>query len=364
MIGLDSVFVNRVACGSSHSVAWCLPQSTVEEDKKEPVPFSSTKDPLGSNGLGIYDQEPLAPHLPGTTKSSKQSLSTILLSLESNSARQVALSHVLNAMSIIQARQCIQAALACHSQIVNYSEKCGDNEHYFKELESLHNPNNQLNNPDVIAKGGGEGPVDPSTLALVDASPDSESLPPLPAGPFAAFQSLTGSVSLSASISSCNAATQKQSKLSASAMSVMAATMTHQDEVINENGVAGLDEFTSLLGELEAKGLLELLKLSVAGRTGSVSTSQTIANTLIALGTNSSVIGSMILETCITELEDLCTSRHFLGKMPKPVVQETSHPYIDDITLVGELTEKTDDVAHVMFFKRRRNQYFLQFQVM
>lgn len=352
MIGLDSVFVNRVACGSSHSVAWCLPQSTVDEDKKEPVPFSSTKDPLGSNGLGIYDQEPQVPHLSGTSKTPKQSLSTILLSLETNSARQVALSHVLNAMSIIQARHCIQAALACHSQIVNFSEKCGDNETYFKELESLHNPNNQLNNQEVIAKGGGEGPVDLSALALVDPSPDSESLPPLPAGPFAAFQSLTGSVSLSASLSSCNA-TQKQSKLSASAMSVMAATMTHQDEVINENGVAGLDEFTSLLGESEAKGLLELLKLSVAGRTGSnsASTSQTIANTLIALGTNSSVIGSMILETCITELEDLCTSRHFLGKMPKPVVQETSHPYIDDITLVGKFTKMPLHGVGCMLFK-------------
>ncbi len=173
VIGLDSVFVNRVACGSSHSVAWCLPQSTVEEDKKEPVPFSSTKDPLGSNGLGIYDQEPpQVQHLP--SKTTKQSLSTILLSLE------------------------------------------------------------------------------------------------------------------------------------------------------------------SLLGESEAKGLLELLKLSVAGRTGPGNTSQTIANTLIALGTNSTAIGSMIIETCITELEDLCTSRHFLGKIPKPVVQETSHPYIDDIALHGK----------------------------
>lgn len=359
MVGLDSVFVNRVACGSSHSVAWCLPQSTVEEDKKEAVPFSSTKDPLGSNGLGIYDLEPQTPYLSGSSKIPKQSLSTILLSLESNSARQVALSHVLNAMSIIQARQCIVAALACHSQLVNYSEKCGDGENYFKELESLHNPTNQLNNQEVIAKGGGEGPVDPSTLALVDASPDSESLPPIPAaGPFAAFHSLTGSVSLSASISSCNA-TQKQSKLSASAMSVMAATMTHQDEVINENGVAGLDEFTSLLGESEAKSLLELLKLSVAGRTGSASTSQTIANTLIALGTNSSVVGSMILETCITELEDLCTSRHFLGKMPKPVVQETSHPYIDDVTLVGKFTMScsSQNITFFYYFRSCKNTW-------
>ncbi len=39
----------------------------------------------------------------------------------------------------------------------------------------------------------------------------------------------------------------------------------------------------------------------------------------------------------LTELEDLCTSRHCLGRLPKPVVQETSHPYIDDITLVGHV---------------------------
>lgn len=56
VIGLDT-FVNRVACGSSHSVAWSLPQCSSEENKREPVPFSSSKDPLGSNGLGIYDSE-------------------------------------------------------------------------------------------------------------------------------------------------------------------------------------------------------------------------------------------------------------------------------------------------------------------
>lgn len=52
----------------------------------------------------------------------------------------------------------------------------------------------------------------------------------LQSGPLSAFQTLTGSMSQSGSISSCNA-TQKHSKMSASAMSVMAATMTHQDEV-------------------------------------------------------------------------------------------------------------------------------------
>lgn len=106
---------------------------------------------------------------------------------------------------------------------------------------------------------------------------------------------------------------------------------------MNEATIAnGLDDFTVLLGESEAKHLIELLKLSVSGRTGPAKTSETIANTLIALARGNTTISNMLIETCITELEDLCTSRHSLGKLPKPVVQETSHPYIDDISLVGK----------------------------
>ena len=105
--------------------------------------------------------------------------------------------------------------------------------------------------------------------------------------------------------------------------------------MVNEPCNNELDDFTTLLGHSEVKHLIELLKLSVSGRAGT-NTSETIANTLIALGKNSTDVGNMLMETCITELEDLCTSRHSLGRLPKPVVQETSHPYIDDITLVGK----------------------------
>lgn len=320
VIGLDT-FVNRVACGSSHSVAWSLPQSSSEENKQEPVPFSSSKDPLGSNGLGIYDSEKT---FASKSKSqSRSSLSENLLSLESYGARQAALSHVLNSMSIIQARQCIISALSSHTQI-------SDSDEYFKDLENLrdHGAADDAHALETIANGGGEGPATACNDLLTPDLSIHE-----------AIQSsiVRGSISLSASISSCNNAAQR-SKMSASAMSVMAATITHEpDEVINDDSVSGLDDFTTLLGETEAKNLVELLKLSVNGRTEQISSGQTIANTLIAMGLNSPSICVMILETCITELEDLCTSRNFLGKIPRPVVQETSHPYIDNITLVGHV---------------------------
>lgn len=335
-------FVNRVACGSSHSVAWSLPQCHSEENKREPVPFSSSKDPLGSNGLGIYDSEKI---FAATTKSqNRPSLSEVLLSLESNGARQAALSYVLNAMGILQARQCIIAALSSHTQISGCSEKMTtDSDEYFKDLENLRDHGTA----DDVQAGGGEAPADQETASNDLLTPDlsiheaiQSSIIPAMAGPLSAFQSLNhslnGSISLSASISSCNNAAPR-SKMSASAISVMAATITQPDEVINDDNVSGLDDFTTLLGESEAKNLIELLKLSVNGRTENISSAQTLANTLVAMGLNSQTICVMILETCITELEDLCTSRNFLGKIPRPIVQETSHPYIDNITLCGHV---------------------------
>lgn len=338
VIGLDT-FVNHVACGSSHSVAWSVPKAGIEENKRDPVPFSSSKDPLGSNSLGIYDSEKTAASSLSGKSQSRPSLSEMLLSLETYGAKQAALNQVLNAMSIIQGRQCIISALSSHTQLNGCSEKTSsDSDEHFKELDNLRE---HIGGGEAPEYGGGEAPADQQTASHDLLTPDlsiHEALPSIApvAGPLSAFQSLNGSMSLSASISSCNNAVQR-SKMSVSAMSVMAATITQPDEVINDQNVSGLDDFTNLLGESEAKNLVELLKLSVNGRTDSIASAQTIANTLIALGRNSPSICTMIFETCITELEDLCTSRNFLGKIPRPIVQETSHPYIDNITLTGHV---------------------------
>uniref|UniRef100_A0A182IU73 HECT-type E3 ubiquitin transferase n=1 Tax=Anopheles atroparvus TaxID=41427 RepID=A0A182IU73_ANOAO len=359
VLGLDGIFVNRVACGSSHSVAWSLPQNQTEKDKKEPVPFAVAKDPLGSHSLGIYASDTEATTsspLPASSGSKQQrpSLSEIVLSLETANARQAALSHILNAMSILHARACIIAALTCHSQ-VSAADKMGGGTYGSADGAAGVQPVSPISEADetgaktvaestlaqqneTIAQGGGEGPADMAGLTVATADfPDGDI--PIISGmnnTLGAYRSLTGSLSLSASLSSCNA-TQRHSKMSASAMSVMAATMTHHDEIMNEANASNLDDFTALLGEPEAKHLIELLKLSVFGRTGSPSTAETIASTLIALAKSNTNIANMLIETCITELEDLCTSRHSLGKLPKPVVQETSHPYIDDIILVGHV---------------------------
>lgn len=335
VLGLEGIPIQRVACGSSHSVAWTLPNNNNELDKKEPVKFETTKDPLGGHSLGLYqsDSETTATPILSSTKK-RQSLSESILSLENFGARQAGLSHVLNAMSILQARSCVISALTSHTQIHKQREM---EKTYSIEREKVpmlspivddeeennQKPSTSGHAEDTVAKGGGEAPVDPSTLTANELS-ETEIPNNIPnqsgavvaastSGVLNAYRSLTGSLSLSASVSSVNA-TQKHSKMSASAMSIIAATMTNQEEIINETSLTGLDDFTTLFGESEARSLIELLKLSVSGRVDYQNATETIANTLIALGSNAPSISNMLLETCITELEDICTSGHHLGR--------------------------------------------------
>ena len=43
----------------------------------------------------------------------------------------------------------------------------------------------------------------------------------------------------------------------------------------------------------------------------------------------------MLTELCVTELEDAANDTETLKSTPQPVVQESSHPYTDDVTLTG-----------------------------
>ena len=49
--GLDGYKITKVACGSSHSIAWCT-MDTAPNIVHEPVLFFTTKDPLGAGHMG------------------------------------------------------------------------------------------------------------------------------------------------------------------------------------------------------------------------------------------------------------------------------------------------------------------------
>jgi E3 ubiquitin-protein ligase HERC2 len=118
-----------VACGSSHSICWTTQESQLT-NAHEPVLFAASKDPLGthlvtaaadnSSCLALGGRgTAMTSSLPVATAASaaRLSLSKILLSLESNAAKQKALQHVLNALQIMYAREAVVAAIAPHNSV-------------------------------------------------------------------------------------------------------------------------------------------------------------------------------------------------------------------------------------------------------
>lgn len=82
--------------------------------------------------------------------------------------------------------------------------------------------------------------------------------------------------------------------------------------------------------------LVDLLKLAVVNRVCE-GAKETLSSVLIALGKTNNSIGTMLLELCVTELEDTATNSNCKNMLPQQVIQETPHPYIDDTVLQGHV---------------------------
>ncbi|KAJ8985747.1 hypothetical protein NQ317_014400 [Molorchus minor] len=308
--GLEDVHVNRVACGSSHSIAWTL-QDTQMVSKVEPLKNKNVP-----------------------------TLSSIVMSLESNTAKQQALQHILNAMHIQQLRQAIVSSLCSHTNFKNQNSKQTVSPD--TPLERSITNGSSVPKEGEIALGGGEAPVSLAEIAGINSH---QNTPEIEDNPMVLLQSMTTS-SCSASMSS------KHSRMSTSAMSVIAATLTSHAEVIGDGGMTGLDEFTSLLTENDARLLVDLLKLAVADRIADEQAKEILSSVLITMGGANQAISAMLLELCITELEDTTNSTQTLSTTPHPAVQESSHPYVDDVTLRGHVRLPGADALRVEFDRR------------
>ncbi|KAL1138806.1 hypothetical protein AAG570_008868, partial [Ranatra chinensis] len=323
VLGFCDVKVNRVACGSSHSVAWVAPDSTPTVNH-EPVLFSQTKDPLGISMLGLSEGEPGKETTNcGNQGLQRESLAHTILSLDSNVAKQNALQHVLNGLRIMYARDTVVAALQSHTKAQEpITEDVAEESVAPPIITSL---------TTEIAQGGGEAPAsEAEVLALNNKwSPDSAE------SPLAAFPSLTTS---STSVSS------RTSRMSASAMSIIAATLKCNPQMtanmmlgLSENNAtetSTYDDFIALLGLNEVRMLVDLLKLAVVNRAGDAA-KETLTTVLIGIAQSQNSAASMLLELCVTELEDVALNNNNLISVPMPVVRESSHPYIDDVSLNG-----------------------------
>jgi len=48
-------------------------------------------------------------------------------------------------------------------------------------------------------------------------------------------------------------------------------------------------------------------------------------------------VAEMLLELCVTELEDVAADLDSVRSLPVPVIQESSHPYSDNSFLFGRV---------------------------
>ena len=139
-------------------------------------------------------------------------------------------------------------------------------------------------------------------------------------------------------MSSCSASvSSKHSKLSTGAMSAVATTLTSNADILGDLIGNGLDDFTCLLNEKDMIDLLALLKLAMYDRVESSDAKETLSSVLIGLANYNTSFRSILVEYCITELNNVANEWKICQERPKPVVQESSHPYTDEINIHGQV---------------------------
>ncbi|KAK3100706.1 hypothetical protein FSP39_024049, partial [Pinctada imbricata] len=350
--GLEGYKITRVACGSSHSISWATTDLSIPTSH-EPVLFSTSRDPLGVTLLGVNDssseenQNQLTVAQMSPSKSSRPSLAKIILSQESDTVKQQVLSHVLTALQIMYAREAVVVSLAKESQPVPVmtetkvplppptmsasvvtAESLDENSAATSRTE-------RQNNEEVVDHAD-------INLTLAESGTSSEQV----------FSSVHSDMAFSTFPSTHSLVAKVPLETS-----YMAETLTSAEEVtcaIEAVGTAyppGLDEFTNSLNAEDARMLVELLKLAVANRVGDRG-KDILSDILTCLGKAYPSVAEMLLELCVTELEDVASDRACGRSLAQPVVQESPHPYTDDTSLSGNVKIPGAEALRVEFDRR------------
>ncbi|KAM7290215.1 E3 ubiquitin-protein ligase HERC2 isoform X3 [Ixodes scapularis] len=373
--GLEGVKVTRVACGSSHSVAWTTSE-TARVQGHDPVLFAVAKDPLGACALGSPDvpvkvggESTSEDSSRGATlvghakrgKAGRPSLTKIVLSLEGVEAKQQALHQVLQALQIVHAREMVVSALLPHTGVAGLA--CRPH-----STEASQGDNILLHRPDSGRTLAGSS--DPHLAPSLDSPPPGRSQarddrsrgkPDLREAPTPTEENDPRVAEMMSSVPSLPSSGSLSSRMSSAAASVFAATFSSSEQVTPAEPEAAnslLDEFTSGLTAEDARALVDLLKLAVAARAGDAA-KEAIADVLKAMALENPQVAEMLLEICVTELEDVASDIESRRSVPLPVVQESSHPYTDDTTLTGHVRISGAESLHVEFDRQcsteRRN---------
>uniref|UniRef100_A0A3B3QN49 E3 ubiquitin-protein ligase HERC2 n=1 Tax=Paramormyrops kingsleyae TaxID=1676925 RepID=A0A3B3QN49_9TELE len=326
--GLEGQKITRVACGSSHSVAWTTVDVTTPS-VHEPVLFQTARDSLGASYLvqSDSDSSSASNKISGQSnaKPHRPSLAKILLSLDGSLAKQQALSHVLSALQIIYADAVVGALMpACmimpvecpSSSPVPPSDSSAASSPYEAERSPLVPESEERHSPSPWQERRGEQ-VTSSEDAMTPSSAVTPSASAASSRPFIPVTDDPG------------------------AASIIAETMTKTKEQDSESQskAAGpepqyLDEFTSLLVPDDTRVMVDLLKLAVSLRSGERG-KEVLSAVLSGMGTAYPQVADVLLELCVTELEDVATDSQSGRLSSHPVAVESSHPYTDDTSTSG-----------------------------
>ncbi|CAH1776574.1 unnamed protein product, partial [Owenia fusiformis] len=335
---LEGYKITRVACGSSHSVCWSTTNLSSPKSH-EPVLFSTSRDPLGGSILGLHEtgvEDTIvtpAGQTTSTIKTPRPSLAKIVLSLDSNASKQQALVHILTALQIIYARDAVVGSLVNNTEVVSVADS---------HIQSTTPPPiSPIASPSHESTDGQIG----STNQMADSS---DVLTAVHDHPHSSVHDLMSASQLSAmtssgheSISSSMISMHSLARISP-ATSIIAETITSAEQVTSSTDaetpitIQDLDEFTKSLSADDARILVDLLKLAVASRAGILG-KEALAHSLTALGKTYPQVAEMLLELCVTELEDVASDTESGRNVAQPVIQESSHPYIDDESKSGQV---------------------------
>ncbi|XP_024133922.1 E3 ubiquitin-protein ligase HERC2 isoform X2 [Oryzias melastigma] len=326
--GLEGQKITRVACGSSHSVAWTTVDVTTPS-VHEPVLFQTARDSLGASYLGVQsdsDSSAVSNKMSGQSslKPNRPSLAKILLSLDGNLAKQQALSHVLSALQIMYARDAVVGALMPASMIL--PAECPSS----SPIPPLDSSSSSCVSDDECP------PVPPETEEQLSPNPWQDKKGEVPTSEDAVTPSSA------VTPSACGASSRPFIPVTddPGAASIIAETMAKtKEDSENQSKVVGpepqyLDEFTSLLVPDDTRVMVDLLKLAVSCRAGEKG-KEVLSAVLSGMGTAYSQVADMLLELCVTELEDVATDSQSGRLSSQPVVVESSHPYTDDTSTSG-----------------------------
>nr|XP_057930109.1 E3 ubiquitin-protein ligase HERC2 isoform X3 [Doryrhamphus excisus] len=326
--GLEGQKITRVACGSSHSVAWTTVDVTTPS-VHEPVLFQTARDSLGASYLGVpsdSDSTSARNKMSGQSnvKPNRPSLAKILLSLDGNLAKQQALSHVLSALQIMYARDAVVGALMPASMIVPAERPSSS-------------PVPPFDSSSSSSVSDDEGPpVLPEADVPVSSNPWQDKKGEVPSSEDA----VTPSSAVTPSASGASSRPFIPVTDDPGAASIIAETMTKtKEDSESQNKVVGpepqyLDEFSSLLVPDDTRVMVDLLKLAVSCRSGEKG-KDVLSAVLSGMGTAYPQVADMLLELCVTELEDVATDSQSGRLSSQPVVVESSHPYTDDTSTSG-----------------------------